>query len=381
VDFLHQFAGRLYRKRTKRRLMRHFVDRRHGTAIRTPTFGEAAFTEKCSGADGFSEVRGEALDLIRVRIVAKPLPSFRCFQQMMQSFKVLLVLAVLGTAGPPSVRAQTALGAQGAEGEPGRRQHWLVPSPDPDAASQAWLFRPAGDGPFPLAVIAHATTQNALRRAQMPQPDYRALSAWLVARGFAVLVPERPGHGATGGRYLEDQGGCDQADYIGAGRATARAIAAALDYMRGQAFIRRDGAVIAGHSAGAWGALALAGDNPQGVSAVIAFAPGRGGHVNDVPDQICAPQALISAAAEFGRRARVPVTWLVAVNDSYFRPAFSRQLADAFRAGGDKVGFHVLAASGAEGHWLAETEAGMKVAAPELDRALKALRPAAVKKR
>ena len=125
------------------------------------------------------------------------------------------------------------------------------------------LFRPPGDGPFPLAVIAHASTQNVLRRAQMPQPEYRALAAWLVARGFAVLVPERPGHGATGGRYLEDQGGCDEADYARAGRATADAIAAAAGFCARQSFIRPDGMVIVGHSAGAWGALALAERKPE----------------------------------------------------------------------------------------------------------------------
>ena len=59
--------------------------------------------------------------------------------------------------------------------------------------AHAVLFRPPGDGPFPLALIAHASTQNVLRRAQMPQPEYRALAALLVARGFAVLVPERLG--------------------------------------------------------------------------------------------------------------------------------------------------------------------------------------------
>ena len=112
--------------------------------------------------------------------------------------------------------------------------------------------------------------------------------------------------------------------------------------------------------------------NPKGVSAIIAFAPGRGGHANDFPNQVCAPHTLISAAAEFGQDARVPVTWLVAANDSYFSPELSRQLADAFRAGGDKVDFRVLAASGSEGHWLAETEGGVKIAGPELDRALKA---------
>jgi hypothetical protein len=74
------------------------------------------------------------------------------------------------------------------------------------------------------------------------------------------------------------------------------------------------------------------------------------------------------------------VTWLVAANDSYFSPKLSRQLADAFRSGGGSVDFHVLAASGSEGHWLAESEAGVRIAAPELDRALKLKPPAAAKK-
>ena len=51
------------------------------------------------------------------------------------------------TAGP----AQPAFGPQGAEGEPNRLQQWLVPSPDPATPAHAVLFRPPGDGPFPLA--------------------------------------------------------------------------------------------------------------------------------------------------------------------------------------------------------------------------------------
>jgi dienelactone hydrolase len=116
------------------------------------------------------------------------------------------------------------------------------------------------------------------------------------------------------------------------------------------------------------------------VAAVIAFAPGRGGHANDMPDQVCAPHTLLAAAGEFGKTARVPVTWLVAANDSYFSPALSRRMADAFRSTGGKVDFRVLRASGSEGHWLAETESGVKAAAPELERALKGL-DAAAKKR
>jgi dienelactone hydrolase len=299
----------------------------------------------------------------------------------MQSFKALFAVVVLGTLWTQSAAAQMRFGAQGPEAEPNRKQQWLVPSPDPDIAAHAVLFRPPGNGPFRLAIIAHASTQNAVRRAQAPQPEYGALAAWLVARGFAVLVPERPGHGATGGKYLEDQGGCDDANYSRAGNATADSIAAALDYLRAQSFVRQDGAVVVGHSAGAWGALALASENPKGVSAIIAFAPGRGGRANDLPNQVCAPHTLILSASEFGEDAHVPVTWLVAANDTYFPPELSQQLADAFRAGGDSVEFRVLAASGSEGHWLVETEAGVKSAEAELDRALKLPHAAADKKR
>ena len=107
----------------------------------------------------------------------------------MQSFKALFSLFVLSAVWAQTATAQPRFGAQDVKGEPNRVQQWLVPSPDSDTAAHAVLFRPVGDGPFRLAVIAHASTENVLRRAQMPQPEYRALAAWLVARGFAVLVP------------------------------------------------------------------------------------------------------------------------------------------------------------------------------------------------
>jgi dienelactone hydrolase len=294
---------------------------------------------------------------------------------------VFFALLVFGAVGAQPAWAQSRFGAQEPEGEPNRKQQWLVPSPDQAITAHAVLFRPPGNGPFPLAFIAHASTENTLRRAQMPQPEYRALSAWLVARGFALLVPERPGHGATAGRYLEDQGGCDDANYSRAGYATADSIAAALGYLREQPFIRKDGAIILGHSAGAWGALALAGENPKDVAMIIAFAPGRGGHANDLPNKVCAPHTLILSAGEVGEDARVPVIWLVAANDTYFTPELSRQMADAFRAGGSKVDFRVLPAFGGEGHWLAETDGGEKIFGPVLDSVLKLAAAKPVKKR
>ncbi|WP_316201887.1 MULTISPECIES: alpha/beta hydrolase family protein [unclassified Bradyrhizobium] len=265
--------------------------------------------------------------------------------------------------------AQT-FGPASPEGEPARLQQWLVPSTEPGLPAHALLYRPAGDGPFPLALIAHASTQNALRRAQLPQPSYTAMASELVARGYAVLVPERLGHGRTGGPYVEDQGACENPDYEKAGRATATQISRALAFMRDQPFVAKGGALVVGHSAGGWGALALADQPRQFVSSIIVFAPGRGGHADEVPGRVCAEARLLDTARAFGRGARVPVTWLVAANDSYFPPPLSRRLAEAFTSAGGQAGFKLLPASGEEGHWMIERDDGVALAADLLSRAL-----------
>lgn len=277
-------------------------------------------------------------------------------------FKVAALLLAVGLSSLTPAWGENRFGSQGPEGSPNRRQDWLVPTQDQITPSRAVLFRPPGKGPFRLAVIAHASTQNRLARAQMPQPEYAALASVLVARGFAVLVPQRLGHGKTGGPYLEDQEGCEAAEYAMSARSTAEAITTALTFMRTQPFVRKDASVIVGHSAGGWGALALTDRSPKDISAIVVFAPGRGGRADDRAGNICAPEKLIAAATEFGEDARVPVTWLVAENDSYFPPEFSKRMSDAFiEAGDDKVDFRVLPAFGNEGHWLAEAGNGATI--------------------
>jgi dienelactone hydrolase len=268
-------------------------------------------------------------------------------------FLGVLMIACASGAAAQGINPQNS-GPQGSESGPNRRQEWRVPSGVSSLASRALVFRPAGEGPFRLAVIAHASVQNPLRRATMPQPEYRVLASWLVARGFAVVVPERPGHGATGGFYLEDQGACVDADYMRAGHGAADSIAAALTFMRAQPFIKKDSVIVVGHSAGGFGALALSARNVEGLAQIIAFAPGRGGRADDKPNTVCAPDRLVAAVQQFGRNARVPVTWLVAQNDTYFSPALSKRMADAFRSSGGRVDFRVVPASGSEGHSVAE---------------------------
>jgi dienelactone hydrolase len=237
------------------------------------------------------------------------------------------------------------------------------------------ILRPPGPGPFPLMVMNHGSTQSAERRMAMALPDYGALARWFVRRGYAVALPQRPGHGATAGPYLEDQNGCDDADFLTAGYGAADSIAAAIAYLTTQPFVRRGGVIVVGQSAGAWGALALASRNPGGVTAVIAFAPGRGGRSYDRAGVNCVPERLVDAARRYGTTARLPTLWLYTENDSYFPPRLSRRLFEAFRTGSaSRADYHLLPAFGADGHFLAEQDAAEPLWAPVLDEFLRRLR-------
>jgi dienelactone hydrolase len=271
-----------------------------------------------------------------------------------------------------SSRAQNSIGPQGAEEGVIRRQSWLIPAQDRSTLMWTNVYRPPGAGPFPLATINHGSTQNELQRAQYRTPDYPALTEWLVAHGYAVAAPQRPGHGKTGGPYIEDQGRCAQADYRKAGFGTASSIAAATDYLLHQSFIRKTGVIALGQSAGAWGALALASQHYAPLKAVVAFAPGRGGKIDGIADNNCAPDRLVTTAHQFGERATgTPSLWVYAENDSYVGPELSKRLAGAYRLAGGRVEYHLLPPTGADGHDLIRAPDGAALWGPLLEKFLK----------
>jgi dienelactone hydrolase len=266
--------------------------------------------------------------------------------------KICLALAMMLALAAESPRAQMSIGPQGPEQGANRRQLWLIPAQNRITLMRTMLFRPPGDGPFPLALINHGSSQNAMRRATEPHPEYPALTEWLLARGYAVAVPQRPGHGETSGPYYESQGNCADANYRHPAEAAAGEIAGVVDFLARQPFVTRTGGVAIGQSAGGWAMLALATRHLSQVQGVIAFAPGMGGRINDVRGQNCAPGRLIEAARGFGERARLPSLWLYAQNDSYFGPALSKRLFDAYRLAGGPAEYHLLPPVEPDGHNL-----------------------------
>ena len=288
--------------------------------------------------------------------------------------KSLLSLVLALACSAAMAQTPAPIGPQGPEAGVIRQQSWLIPAQDRATLMRTTVFRPPGPGPFPLAVINHGTTQNELRRAGYRLPQYAALTEWLVAQGYAVAVPQRPGHGETGGSYYEAQGGCANADFAKAGLGAAASIAATIDYLSRQAFVKKTGAVAFGHSAGGWGVLALATQVLRPLSGVVAFAPGLGGRADDAAGKNCAPDRLVAAARAYGEKARVPSLWLYASNDSYFSPELSMRMINAFRGAGGHADYQLLPAIGSEGHDFIQAPDAVALWAPAVEKFLKTVR-------
>lgn len=285
---------------------------------------------------------------------------------------------VRGTLGrdavsPRDARAPGTPGPQGVEEGPSRRQLWLVPAPRNVTLMRTHVFRPQGEGPFPLVVINHGSWEDASRRVDLKDPSFGPATEWFVARGYAVAIPQRPGHGQTGGPYLETQGSCDNADYYRAGLGAADSIEAAVSYLATQAFVR-GGIVVIGFSAGGLGSIALASRNPHAIKAIVNFAGGRGGHSYDRPNNNCVPRRLADAAGRYGRTARIPSLWVYSENDTFFGPAVSRPMADAYRKAGGAIDFRLLQPFADEGHNLFLARDGVKIWGPVVEEFLAKLK-------
>lgn len=268
----------------------------------------------------------------------------------MQLIAIVLSLFV----GMVAAQAQTA-GPQGAEQAEMREQVWRVPSADSATLMLTTVFRPPGEARAPLAIMNHGAVDTG--RPSAPRQRHTNFASFLVSRGYVVAVPQRQGYGATGGRFPEAMGPCANPGYVEMGLATAADIRAALDYLRRQPFVAPDRSIVAGHSAGGWGTLALASTNPPGVAGYINFAGGRGGRNPDTQRGVdqhgnCSSSQLVAAAGKYGATARQPSVWIYAANDLYFRPALAEQMFAAYTAAGAPATYKPVAALGSDGHTL-----------------------------
>jgi dienelactone hydrolase len=261
-----------------------------------------------------------------------------------------------------------ALVGQAVGQESSREEIWRIPGP---AGSKliATVMRPPGAARQPLVVINHGSPADGSQRARMGPPRFSTLSSWFLARGYVVALPLRRGYGDTGGPWAEAYGQCETPDYYGAGLQAASDIQATIDYMRAQPFVTPDRTIVIGQSAGGWASMALSSRNPAGVSGLVNFAGGRGGHQRLPGGGIgnCTPGALVEAAKKYGATARVPMLWIYAANDSFFEPALAERMAGAYNGAGGRATYRALPPFGRDGHGLAGSSEGVAIWGPLLE--------------
>ena len=278
------------------------------------------------------------------------------------------------------------LGPFGPEGPRMREQLWLLPSGDPRTPLRATVFRPREDAPMPaglsagsggrrpMVVINHGTSE--WTRHSVSMPVYYWLSRWFIDRGYVVALPQRRGHGATGGDLIEARGSCADPDHYTSGQLAADDLASAVRYLSSQDFVAPGETIVVGVSTGGWASLALAARSFPGVRAIVNFAGGRGGHAYGERNAVCGEERLVEAAGRYGSATRIPTLWLYAGNDSYFGPDLARSMHTAWTRSGGAADLHVFASYGTDGHSLADDAAGWRLWGGVLSMFISRLEPA-----
>ena len=284
------------------------------------------------------------------------------------SMRAFLFVSLLATAASMPAMAQSQAGALD-------ESVFTVPTSVKDVYGRAvsgpttvTQFKPAGAGPFPLAVLLHGRGD----RAATARFRYQEAAAWLVARGFAVLVPTRLGYGQSdNGSDPEDAGVCGHKNFAPAFEAAAAGTVAVIDRARRLPFIDARRIVVLGQSYGGVTAIALAARNTEGVVGVVNFSGGAGGDPDKRPGAPCDAMQLASVFAGYGAATQVPTLWLYTANDrSMGNSAPSRWYA-AFKDAGGGGEFVSLPAVGDDGHMLFTK--GFAAWRPQADRFLNSL--------
>lgn len=205
------------------------------------------------------------------------------------------------------------------------------------------IYRPPGNGPFPLILYSHGRAANREARAKVIGLAPQHADYWL-NKGFAVIAPIRPGYGESAAidpeytetRWRLPEGCVNTPDYQTAVDNAVWASRFALDWARQQPWVKTGRILLEGSSVGGVVSLALGAENPPGVAGVINFAGGMGGFPEKFPGQSCAPERLADLYRSIGARLKRPSLWLYAANDSYWGPEVPKTWFAAFGAGGGK---------------------------------------------
>ena len=223
------------------------------------------------------------------------------------------------------------------------------------------VFKPEGDGPFPLVVFMHGRAGTPEARANLKNPILPGHAAYWMRKGFAVIAPFRPGYGETGGPDMERSGNSITKDgrcigdhkYKEVAENAAKPMRDLIGWAKTQSWVNPQKILLVGQSVGGLTAVALGANPPSGVLAYINFVGGTGGDPIRNPGNSCFPEVLTELYGSLGKTTKIPNLWLYAENDEYWGASAPIEWHKAFAASGGSGQFVMTAPlPGRGGHSL-----------------------------
>lgn len=213
----------------------------------------------------------------------------------------------------------------------------------------AKIYKPVGEGPFPLLVINHGTPRLAEDRAKTnASVGYKNQCETFANLGFSVVFVVRRGFGSSEGQYVENKVYADGTrNYTKSGLEAAKDISATVEYMKTKQYVDNKRIVLLGQSTGGHSVIAAGSLHIDGVIGIVNFAGGRGSYA---PDLVRDEKNLINSMAHYGKTSRVPTIWLYSENDHYFGPSLAQAMVNVYVGNGGQARFISLPASGIDGH-------------------------------
>lgn len=203
------------------------------------------------------------------------------------------------------------------------------------------VFKPAGPGPFPLAVFNHGSVGNSPSPELLREPWVSLeVADFFNERGWLVAFLQRRGRGKSDGFCDEELGrpgkskpACDLDTALADVDRALADIDAAIAVLRRRPDVAAGPALIGGHSRGGVLSIAYAGMRSGQISGVVNFV---GGWSSDA----CARSESINHAL-FVRGARYdrPTIWLYGEGDRFYSIDHSRKNFAAFENGGGRGRF------------------------------------------
>lgn len=222
------------------------------------------------------------------------------------------------------------------------------------------IFKPPGEGPFPLVIMNHG---KALGNPRAQGRDrFVVLSREFVRRGYAVVIPMRKGFSKSTGDYVDP--GCNMTAH---GQMQADDLQGTLEYLRSQRWVDKERIVVAGQSYGGLTALAFGTRNFPGVRGLINFAGGLRMHGGDCRWE----SSLVKAFASFGAKTALPSLWFYGANDMHFGPDLATRMYDAYIQAGGQAKLVAYGAFKKDAHGMSGSRDGVKIWWPETEKFLK----------